>query len=167
MAELAGIDAVFDHAALAAHRIRDLTPIYQDLLGGRFYQGGDNARVGYRAAQLTFRGGGKVELMEPLAGSTFLDSFLRRHPTGGLHHLTFTVRSLPDALHRLRERGFRVHGESDADPIWHEVFLHPRDAFGTLVQIAEPRAGYGPATGFDLDGLLSGHGNNGTGVPSS
>jgi hypothetical protein len=33
---LAGIDAVFDHAAHAARRIRDLLPLYGDLLGGRF-----------------------------------------------------------------------------------------------------------------------------------
>lgn len=162
----AGLDAVFDHAAMAARRIRDLLPLYRDVLGGQFYLGGDNARVGYRAVQLRYRDGGKVELMEPLPGSMFLDSFFRRNPNGGLHHVTFKVASMPRALQALRAEGFVVYGESDADPTWHEVFLHPRDAFGTLVQLAQPGEGYGPATTFGMAELLAGLGNNGTGVPS-
>lgn len=162
----AGLGAVFDHAAMAARRIRDLLPVYRDILGGEFYLGGDNARVGYRAIQLSYRDGSKVELMEPLVGSTFLDSFFSRHPAGGLHHVTFKVPSMATALSVLRERGFTVHGESDADPTWYEVFLHPREAFGTLVQIAQPGPGHGPATDFDLEDVLAGKGNNGTGVPS-
>lgn len=161
-----GPAAIFDHAAMAARRIRDLLPLYRDLLGGTFHLGGDNPRVGYRAVQLRYRDGGKVELMEPLAGSTFFDSFFRRHPQGGLHHVTFKVPSMAVALAELRDRGFTVHAESDSDPSWHEVFLHPRDAAGTLVQIAQPGPGYGPVTHFGLDDVLAGHGNHGTGVPS-
>jgi methylmalonyl-CoA/ethylmalonyl-CoA epimerase len=104
--------------------------------------------------------------MEPLHGSTFFDSFFRRHPHGGLHHVTFKVASMPRALAVLKERGFSVHGESNADPTWHEVFLHPREAFGTLVQVAQPGPSYGPATAFGLDDVLAGRGSNGTGIPS-
>jgi methylmalonyl-CoA/ethylmalonyl-CoA epimerase len=157
---------VFDHAAMAARRIRDLLPIYRDILGGTFYLGGDNPRVGYRAIQLQFQDRSKVELMEPLPGSTFFDSFFRRHPEGGLHHVTFKVASMQRALTVLRERGYHVYGESALDPTWHEVFLHPREAFGTLVQVAQPGPGHGPATTFGLDDVLAGRGSNGTGVPS-
>jgi methylmalonyl-CoA/ethylmalonyl-CoA epimerase len=160
------LDATFDHAAMAAQRIRDLLPIYRDLLGGEFHLGGDNVRGGYRALQLRYRDGGKIEVMEPLVGSQFFDSFFERNPRGGLHHVTFKVTSMPQALAALRDRGFTVHGESDADPTWHEVFIHPRDAFGTLVQIAQPGPGHGPVTDFTLDDVLAGHGSNGTGVPS-
>ncbi|MBO0840717.1 MAG: VOC family protein [Sciscionella sp.] len=162
----AALDAVFDHAAMAARRIRDLLPIYRDLLGGIVDTGGDNQRVGYRAVQLRYGDDSRVELLEPLAGSTFLDSFLRRHPSGGLHHITFKVTSMEKALRALREHGYTVHGESDADPTWHEVFLHPRDAFGTLVQIAQPGPGYDERPPLDLDALLAGQGPNGTGTPS-
>jgi methylmalonyl-CoA/ethylmalonyl-CoA epimerase len=160
------LDAIFDHAAVAARSIRQLLPLYRDALGGEFHLGGDNPRVGYRAVQLRFRDGSKIELMEPLAGSSFFDSFFRRNPNGGLHHVTFKVASMERALRVLRENGWSVHGESDADPDWYEVFLHPRDAFGTLVQIAQPGPGHGPDTGFGLAELLAGHGNHGTGVPS-
>lgn len=134
--------AVFDHAAHAAPRMADLLAIYRDQLGGELLYGGDNARVGYRGVVLGFRGGGKVELLEPLPGSTFLDSFFARHPLGGLHHLTFRVDDLAAAIARARERGFDVIGENHDDPDWREAFLHPRSAGGVLVQFVQAPAGF-------------------------
>ncbi|WP_405151044.1 VOC family protein [Sphaerisporangium sp. NBC_01403] len=160
------LDAAFDHAAVAAHRIRDLLPLYRDMLGGEFYLGGDNVRVGYRGLQLRFRGGGKVELLEPLEGSAFLDSFFERSSLGGLHHVTFTVRNMTETITALEGLGYRVHGASVADPDWHEVFLHPREAYGTLLQIARPGPDHGPATGYTLDDVLAGNAPNGCGIPS-
>lgn len=160
------LDAAFDHAAVATHRIRDLLPLYRDILGGEFYLGGDNVRVGYRGLQLRFRDGGKVELLEPLEGSTFLDSFFKRNSLGGLHHVTFTVRNMTETITALEGLGYRVHGASAADPDWHEVFLHPREAYGTLLQIACPGPGHGPVTDLTLDDILAGKGPNQSGVPS-
>jgi methylmalonyl-CoA/ethylmalonyl-CoA epimerase len=160
------LDAIFDHAAVAAHRIRDLLPLYRDLLGGEFHLGGDNVRVGYRGLQLRYRDGSKIELLEPLKGSSFLDSFFKRSPLGGLHHVTFKVVSMDEALAALRELGYDVCGESDIDPTWHEVFVHPREALGTLLQIAQPGPGHGPAVDFTLEDVLAGHGSNGSDIPS-
>ncbi|TMR05679.1 hypothetical protein ETD86_52985 [Nonomuraea turkmeniaca] len=76
--ELDGLEATFDHTAVAAPRIRDLLPIYRDLLGGRHLGGGgDNRAAGYRTLQLSYANGSKAELMEPLTGSTFFDSFFQ------------------------------------------------------------------------------------------
>jgi methylmalonyl-CoA/ethylmalonyl-CoA epimerase len=161
------LEAEFDHAAVAARRIRDLLPLYQDMLGGEFHLGGDNVRVGYRGLQLSFRGGGKIELLEPLPGSAFLDSFFRRSPLGGLHHVTFIVRQeMARTIASLEGLGYRVHGASAAEPDWHEVFLHPREAHGTLLQIAHPGPDHGPATDYTLDDVLAGESPHGCGVPS-
>ncbi|MGI5508463.1 VOC family protein [Streptomyces sp. CA-106131] len=160
------LDATFDHVAMAARRIRDLLPLYRDTLGGEFYLGGDNLAVGYRGLQLSFRGGGKVELLEPLPGSSFLDSFLRRNPLGGLHHVTFTVTDMGATLAALAESGYRLHGASQADPDWHEVFLHPREAHGVLLQLARPGPDHGRATDYTLDDVLAGKTPGGSGHPS-
>jgi methylmalonyl-CoA/ethylmalonyl-CoA epimerase len=160
------VDAAFDHVAVAARRIRDLLPLYRDLLGGEFYLGGDNLRVGYRGLQLAYRGGGRIELLEPLPGSAFLDSFLRRNPLGGQHHITFTVTDIAATTAALEGQGYRIHGASQSDPDWHEVFLHPRDAFGTLVQLARPGPGHGPARDHTLDDVLAGKSPGGSGQPS-
>lgn len=158
------VPARFDHVALAVPRIVDALPVYRDLLGGRFYTGGDNPRLGYRGVQLAFTGG-KVEILEPLVGSDFLDSFLRTRPLGGLHHVTYIVEDLRSAVPEIERAGFAVHGEFTEDARWQEVFVHPKHANGVLLQFAQTGPGYGPDD-FDLDRVLEGHGNQGSGVPS-
>jgi methylmalonyl-CoA/ethylmalonyl-CoA epimerase len=133
----ADVRAVFDHAAHAAPSIRDMLALYRDQLGGRFLYGGDNVRVGYRGIVLGYEGGGKIELLEPLPGSSFLDSFFARSPIGGLHHLTFRVADLGDACVRARAAGFALIGENHDDPNWREAFVHPRGAHGVLVQFVQ------------------------------
>jgi methylmalonyl-CoA/ethylmalonyl-CoA epimerase len=136
-----GVQATFDHAAHAAPQIVDLLPLYRDQLGGRLLYGGPNVRVGYRGVVLRFEGG-KVELLEPLAGSTFFDSFFARNPQGGLHHLTFRVGDLADAVARSEAAGLQVVGWNVDDPDWREAFVHPRSAHGALIQFVQSRPGY-------------------------
>jgi methylmalonyl-CoA/ethylmalonyl-CoA epimerase len=137
-----GLQAYFDHAAHAAARIRDLLPLYAGQLGGEFLYGGDNARVGYKGVVLGFAGGGKVELLEPLPGSAFFDSFFARNPIGGLHHLTFRVADVHDALERARAAGFTMVGANNDDPDWMEAFVHPRSGHGVLVQFVQAPADF-------------------------
>ncbi|MDP4501530.1 VOC family protein [Nonomuraea turcica] len=166
--ELDGLEVTFDHTAVAAPRIRDLLAIYRDLLGGRHLGGGgDNQVAGYRTLQLSYANGSKVELMEPLAGSAFFDSFFElTRGRGGVHHLNFHVDDLTAAVARLTGRGYRLHGLNRSDPRWQEVFLHPKEAHGVLIQLAQP----GPRDIADwrptLEDVLSGRGWDGNGVPS-
>lgn len=162
---LSRLGAVFDHAAHAAPSIRALLPVYAGLLDGRFLRGGDNRRVGYRAVQLEYADGTRVELMEPLAGSTFFDSFFARSPRGGLHHMTFKVGDIGLAIERIRELGYTPTGVFLDDPAWQEVFLHPREAAGVLIQLAHAGS-MDEWGGASLDAVLAGYGGNGTGVPS-
>jgi methylmalonyl-CoA/ethylmalonyl-CoA epimerase len=151
------LQAHFDHAAHAAARIRDLLPLYAEQLGGRFLYGGDNPRVGYRGVVLGFAGGGKVELLEPLPGSSFFDSFFARHPAGGLHHLTFRVADVRRAIDRAREAGFEIVGVNDDEPAWREAFVHPRSGHGVLVQFVESNPDYPRlAPGQTLESTLAG-----------
>lgn len=161
----AGLEVRFDHVAVAAPRLRDLLPVYRDLLGGRYLGGGDNVRVGYRACQFGFVEG-KIELMEPLAGSTFFDRFFARG--GGLHHVTFKVEDIETAIQAVQRIGYTPTGIFLGDPTWQEVFLHPREAGGVLVQLAQPAPGYPPAGPGEqtLGDLLAGHGWTGNGEPS-
>jgi methylmalonyl-CoA/ethylmalonyl-CoA epimerase len=164
--ELEGLEVVFDHTAVAAPRIRDLLPIYRDLLGGVYLRGGDNVVNGYRTMQLEYHNRSKIELMEPLAGSSFFDTFFDlTRGRGGVHHLNFHVTDIHAAVARLSARGYRMHGLSLDDPRWREVFLHPKEAHGVLIQLAQP----GPRGGEpspSLEDVLAGRGKWGTGVPS-
>lgn len=160
------LGAVFDHVGVAAPRLRDLLTIYHDMLGGRLMQAGDNQRVGYRALQLAYPDGTKIELMEPLRGSTFFDSFFGRTGGGGLHHVTFKIRNMEAAVAALERRGYSPTGLYLEDVLWQEVFLHPREAYGTLVQLAYEGGDYPQPENLTLADVLAGHCQDGNGEPS-
>jgi methylmalonyl-CoA/ethylmalonyl-CoA epimerase len=162
----AGLGARFDHFAVATRRIRDALPLWRDAMGGRFTIGADNAEIGWRTVRLEFSGAPCVELIEPLAGSTFLDSFLRRNPGGGLHHVTFYVADVKVAFARLSARGFEPFG---ADERWFQLFVHPRLAGGVLLQLMNPSVMAAQPShpgNMTLDDVLAGAGFQGTGIPS-
>jgi methylmalonyl-CoA/ethylmalonyl-CoA epimerase len=125
----------FDHVSIAAWDIRDALPLIE-LMRGEFYQGGDEAS--FRWAQWHLPGSGKVEVIQPLDRSdaeNFLVRFLAdRGP--GIHHLTFRVNDLLDAVAHARAMGFEVTGVSP-EGAWKEAFIHPRSTVGTLIQLAE------------------------------
>lgn len=129
--------AKFDHAAHAAPTIREMLPLYREALGGTFLYGGDNTRVGYRGVVFGYAGGGKIELLEPLPGSGFFQSFFARSPVGGLHHLTFRVDDLGATLDRADAAGLDTFGRNEDNPDWREAFVHPRLANGALIQFVQ------------------------------
>lgn len=159
----AGVTTLFDHCAVAAPRLVDLLAIYKDLLGGRYVVGGDNPRVGYRAVQLGFADGSRIELMEPLAGSTFFDRFFAKG--GGLHHVTFKVSDVEVAIGEMARAGFTPTAPFLDDESWREVFFHPREASGVLVQLAQAGPGH-EAEGGALEEVLAGRGSRGNREPS-
>lgn len=163
---LASFGAKFDHAAVASRRIRDLLPIYHDLLGGTFANGGDNTRVGYRALQFRYANGNRMELMEPLEGSRFFDTFFERSNLGGLHHVTFKVDDIEPVVEAMRAMGYSLTGLFLGDASWLEVFLHPREAFGTLIQLAQSDGSYEDEGDMTLEDVLAGRGTQGNGAPS-
>ncbi len=129
-----------DHVALAASDTSDALRFLTGALGGTVIFGGQ--AVGFRPMQVwvgTPDGDGMpVELLEPWKVETndFLARFVERHGSGP-HHLTFKVPSLADAIQRVRGAGFTPVNIDMRDPEWKEAFLMPREANGTVVQLAE------------------------------
>ncbi len=128
-----------DHVALAA---TDVAPALQFLtgrLGGTVLFGGH--AIGFRPMQVLVgdkSGGMKIELLEPWAveRNDFLARFLVRHRHGP-HHLTFKVPDLEHAIERCRTAGYRPVNIDRSDPHWKECFLLPKEANGTVVQLAQ------------------------------
>ncbi len=125
----------FDHVSIAVWDIRAALPVVE-LMGGRFLRGGDV--TGFRWAQWTLPGNGKLEMIQPRDPAdrgNFLVRFLEdRGP--GLHHLTFRVHNLLEAVIHARDLGFDVTGISPEGD-WKEAFVHPKSSHGTLIQLAE------------------------------
>lgn len=123
-----------DHIAIALHRMADAPALLVGLLGAEPYMGMDSGA--FRFGQWEFAGGGRIEILEPRGVDGFLHRFLAaRGP--GIHHVTFKVPSLREACDRAAALGYGIVGYNDANPHWREAFLHPREALGIVVQIAQ------------------------------
>jgi catechol 2,3-dioxygenase-like lactoylglutathione lyase family enzyme len=128
-----------DHVALATRDAGPALAVLVGELGGTVLSGG--LAIGYRPMQVHLgdaESGMKVELLEPWRADEhdFLDRFLTRHGEGP-HHLTFKVADLEATLADVESQGFTPVGVDLSFPIWKEAFLQPREAHGTVVQLAE------------------------------
>jgi catechol 2,3-dioxygenase-like lactoylglutathione lyase family enzyme len=134
-----------DHVALATRDVSDALDVLVGELGGIVLFGGHS--VGFRPMQVRLGDateGMNVELLEPWAvdKNDFLERFVARHGPGP-HHLTFKVDDLMATLERVRSAGYRPVNIDLSDPEWKEAFLHPREAHGTVVQLAEAHGNWG------------------------
>jgi len=132
------MDVRFDHIALALPRMADATPFLVGVLGGVPAFGADSGV--YRFGQWRFANNARLEVLEPIGNDGFLHRFLdARGP--GIHHVTFRVPSLREACARAEAHGYEIVGKNDTNPYWKEAFLHPRQALGIVVQLAESARG--------------------------
>ena len=132
---IAGTD--LDHVALAVERHALAWPRYAGELGARWCSSGEG--MGFAPAQVSFEGGMRVEILAParVAENDFLRRFLDGNGPGP-HHLTFKVADLRGALAEVRDAGYQpVAVDVSSDPYWLEAFLHPRDALGIVIQLAQ------------------------------
>ena len=130
----AGVLAL-DHIAFGVRSIAAISPAVCERLGGIPYQSGPG--IGFRGAQWTLPGNGRFEAIEPDGG---VEGFLHRFLAGRgnrVHHLTFKVADIHAAAAAVRAAGLSVVGLNDSLASWKEMFLHPREAQGIVVQLAE------------------------------
>ena len=130
---VSGIVKRFDHVSWAVRDISSALPLVE-LLGGRFYQGADHPRNKFRWVQFHLPRG-LLEVMSPLGEDSFLHRFIEKRGEG-LHHLTFEVEDLAEAVRQAEDRGFQVTGVHFSQH-WSEAFLHPRTTNGILIQFAQ------------------------------
>ena len=127
------------HVALASHDAGALVDPLVARLAGTVLMGGEN--IGFRSYQVRLgdaADGMILEVLEPWGAERFdfLARFLDRHGEGP-HHLTFKVKDLEATLERVRAAGYTPVGVSLENPRWKEAFLQPREAHGTVVQLAQ------------------------------
>lgn len=142
----------FDHVSLGVRDISATLPLV-GLLGGTFLDGADHSRGRFRWVQFDLPGNARLELIQPLDGNDFLESFLQRRGEG-VHHLTFKVHDLDGAVERAHELGMETTGYHRGVG-WHEVFLHPRSTGGVVIQLAE-WVDHDPVAA-SLEEVLAGH----------
>ncbi|HVC66577.1 MAG TPA: VOC family protein [Acidimicrobiales bacterium] len=127
---------VLDHVAHAVPRWHDVWRRYATDLGAAWASGGPGP--GFAPGQLRFANGARVEVLMPW--DTGVNDFLARflaHNGPGPHHLTFKVPAIDHAIAEARRFGIEPVNIDTSDPEWREAFLHPKEAGGVVVQLAE------------------------------
>ena len=128
--------AILDHLAIGTAALGGGWELFGGVLGGTWAYGDDSP--GFWWGQLKFAAGPKIELLTPTGGpdAAFLERFLAARGAGP-HHFNFLVTDIEDTLARIKAFGIEPVGVSLADPAWREAFLHPRDAHGIVIQVAQ------------------------------
>lgn len=70
---------------------------------------------------------------------SFLDNFLKSKKDGGIHHITLQTPDIKMTKNYLDDNEIPYFGYRDMENNWKELFIHPKHAFGILLQIAEFR----------------------------
>ena len=66
--------------------------------------------------------------------------FLKKNPSGGVHHICYEVKDINKAKDHLLKNGARVLGSGEPQIGAHGLpvlFLHPKDFCGTLIELEE------------------------------
>jgi methylmalonyl-CoA/ethylmalonyl-CoA epimerase len=140
--------ARLDHVAFGVESMRSAAAFLVGTLGGAPHEGGPGP--GYTGAQWRFANDARLELIEPFGTDGFLHRFIRAKGPG-IHHVTFIVPKLEVAARAAETLGYEVVGYSDAFPSWKECFLHPKQALGIVVQMAEKSEAPGDGNTWSAD----------------
>ncbi|MGD9845408.1 MAG: methylmalonyl-CoA epimerase [Variibacter sp.] len=128
-----------NHVALAVPDLGKAAATYRDALGARISAPLALPEHGVTTVFVNLPNT-KIELLEPLGDDSPIAKFLERNPDGGMHHVCYEVEDIRAARDRLVKEGARVLGGGEPKIGAHGkpvLFLHPKDFFGTLVEIEQ------------------------------
>jgi methylmalonyl-CoA/ethylmalonyl-CoA epimerase len=128
-----------NHVAIAVRDIAKAARTYRETLGADVSSAVPQPEHGVTTVFIALPNT-KIELLEPLGENSPIAKFLERNPDGGMHHICYEVDDIIAARDRLKAEGARVLGDGEprigahGKPV---LFLHPKDFFGTLVEIEQ------------------------------
>jgi len=125
-----------DHISVAVRDLQKAKTFFLDGLGGRELFSMPMSPQKYRWTTIELGTSCFLELIDPLEKDGFLHRFLETRGEGP-HHITFQVNDIQETRRVLKERGIPTFGFSEELPGWKELYIHPKNAFGMLIQFAE------------------------------
>jgi len=125
-----------DHVSIAVRDQAKAKAFFIDVLGGKNLFEAPVPREKYRWTTIELGTSCFIELIGPLEKDGFVQKFLD-HRGEGPHHITIQVNDLQKVHRKLEENGIPTFGLGEPFPGWKEMYIHPKHAFGTLIQFAE------------------------------
>jgi methylmalonyl-CoA/ethylmalonyl-CoA epimerase len=126
-----------DHVSIAVRDRQKAEHFFRDILGAVAGAGAGDPKAGFFWQIFSLGDLSRLEIISPTGERSFLDGFLKDRQ-GGVHHITLQTPDLGRAMTHLEAQGIPFFGYNEyPGGVWKEIFIHPRDAFGVLIQIAE------------------------------
>jgi methylmalonyl-CoA/ethylmalonyl-CoA epimerase len=128
-----------NHVAIAVRDAAKAARLYRDTLGAEVSEPVPQPEHGVTTVFITLPNT-KIELIEPLGEASPIAKFLERSPDGGIHHVCYEVADIKAAREQLTAAGARVLGDGEPKIGAHGkpvLFLHPKDFYGTLIEIEQ------------------------------
>lgn len=128
-----------NHVAIAVPDLKAAAATYRGILGAQVSAPVPMPAHGVTTVFVTLPNT-KIELLHPLGEASPVAGFLKKNPSGGIHHVCFEVDDILAARDALKAAGLRVLGDGEPRIGAHDkpvLFLHPKDLHGTLVELEQ------------------------------
>ncbi|MFO7568718.1 MAG: VOC family protein [Smithellaceae bacterium] len=126
-----------DHVSIAVKDHEKAAHFFREVLGAVTGPHGVDAETKYLWQLFSLGDLSRLEIISPTGEGSFLDGFLKSRESG-VHHITLQTPDLSKAMDHLDAHGIPYFGHNEyVEGVWKEIFIHPRHAFGVLIQIAQ------------------------------
>jgi methylmalonyl-CoA/ethylmalonyl-CoA epimerase len=134
-----------ERVALAVEKLEPAREYFQKCFGATFLpvEVIEDMGIRYQPFQI---GESRMELLEATRDDSPVAKFLESHGGPGVHHITYEVDDLDAAIRDFEARGGHIAYRHTYRPgvtfegcVWREAFVHPKEAFGVLIHLAEKK----------------------------
>lgn len=126
-----------EHISIAVNDYEKAVHFFQNILGAVPGVGAEDSSLKFYWQIFSLGDMSRLELIKPTGEGSFLDNFLSNKKDGGVHHITLQTSDIQKTKDRLEKENIPYFGYNDYGDVWKELFIHPKDAFGILIQIAQ------------------------------
>lgn len=125
-----------DHVSIAVRDYESARTFFERILGAVSGASAEDSNLEYFWHIFTLGDMSRLELITPTGDDSFLTKFLEDRE-GGVHHITLEAADIRETKRLLDENNIPNFGFMYNPDSWSELYIHPRDAFGVLIQIAQ------------------------------
>ena len=128
-----------DHVSLAVKDYEGAVEFFTKILGATSQYNGTDNNMKYYWETFALGDLSRFEIIKPTAEGSFLENFFK-NKEGGIHHLVLQTPDIEMTKDILEKNNIPYFGFQNYGERWKELFIHPTDAFGVLLQIGEFKA---------------------------
>lgn len=125
-----------DHVSLAVKDYKKAVEFFTKILGAVPQTAAEDPKLKYFWEIFALGDLSRFEIVKPTGDGSFLDNFIKKRKNG-IHHMTLQTSDIKKMKEFLDDEKIPYFGYNDYGDSWKELFIHPKDAFGVLIQIGE------------------------------